>query len=58
MNKQIAVIGLILALGGAYLFSLSSVAVLSEFDTIPTNSFITFYSIVSTVPIPLDIYLM
>ena len=58
MNKQIAVIGLILALSGAYIFSLSSVAVLSEFDTVPTNSFITYYSNVSTLPLPLANYRM
>nr|AIE98850.1 hypothetical protein [uncultured marine thaumarchaeote KM3_100_D10] len=58
MNKQIAVIGLIVALGGAYLFSLSSVAVLSEFDVVPTNSFITYYSNVSTLPLPLANYRM
>ena len=58
MNKQIAVIGLIIALGGAYIFSLSSVAVLSEFDIIPTNSFITYYSNVSTLPLPLANYRM
>ena len=58
MNKQIAVIGLIVALGGAYIFSLSSVSVLSEFDTIPTNSFITYYSNVSTLPLPLANYRM
>ena len=52
MNKQIVAIGLILALGGAYLFSLSSVMVLSEFDIIPTRSFITYYANVSTLPLP------
>ena len=58
MNKQIVAIGLILALGGAYLFSLSSVTVLSEFDIIPTRSFITYYSNVTTIPLPLVNYRM
>ena len=58
MNKQIVAIGLILALGGAYLFSLSSVTVLSEFDIIPTRSFITYYSNVTTIPLPLANYRM
>ena len=58
MNKQIVAIGLILALGGAYLFSLSSVTVLSEFDIIPTRSFITYYSNVTTLPLPLVNYRM
>ena len=58
MNKQIVVIGLILALGGAYLFSLSSVTVLSEFDIIPKRSFITYYSNVTTLPLPLVNYRM
>ena len=52
MNKQIVAIGLILSLGGAYLFSLSSVTVLSEFDIIPKRSFITYYSNVTTLPLP------
>ena len=56
MNKQIVAIGLILALGGAYLFSLSSVTVLSEFDIIPTRSFITYYSNVTTIPLTLVNY--
>ena len=56
MNKQIVAIGLILALGGAYLFSLSSVMVLSEFDIIPTRSFITYYANVSTLPLPVANY--
>ena len=58
MNKQIVAIGLILALGGAYLFSLSSVTVLSEFDIIPKRSFITYYSNVTTIPLPLANYRM
>ena len=58
MNKQIVAIGLILALGGAYLFSLSSVTVLSEFDIIPKRSFITYYSNVTTLPLPLVNYRM
>jgi len=58
MNKQIVAIGLILALGGAYLFSLSSVTVLSEFDIIPKRSFITYYSNVTTLPLPLANYRM
>ena len=58
MNKQIVAIGLILSLGGAYLFSLSSVTVLSEFDIIPKRSFITYYSNVTTLPLPLVNYRM
>jgi len=58
MNKQIVAIGLILSLGGAYLFSLSSVTVLSEFDIIPKRSFITYYSNVTTLPLPLANYRM
>ena len=58
MNKQIVAIGLILALSGAYLFSLSSVTVLSEFDIIPKRSFITYYSNVTTLPLPLVNYRM
>ena len=58
MNKQIVAIGLILALGGAYLFSLSSGTVLSEFDIIPKRSFITYYSNVTTLPLPLVNYRM
>ena len=44
MNKQIVVLGLLIAVTGAYLFSMSSVTVLSEFDVIPTTSFITYYA--------------
>ena len=56
MNKQILVIGVVIALFGAYLFSLSSVTVLSEFDVIPTNSFITYYVDVQTLPLPMANY--
>ena len=56
MNKQILVIGVVIALFGAYLFSLSSVTVLSEFDVIPTNSFITYYADVQTLPLPMANY--
>ena len=56
MNKQIVVIGVVIALFGAYLFSLSSVTVLSEFDVIPTNSFITYYVDVQTLPLPMANY--
>ena len=56
MNKQILVIGLVIALFGAYLFSLSSVTVLSEFDVIPVNSFITYYADVETLPLPMANY--
>ena len=56
MNKQILVIGLVIALFGAYLFSLSSVTVLSEFDVIPVNSFITYYADVQTLPLPMANY--
>jgi len=52
MNKQIVVIGLIISIFGAYLFSISSVTVLSEFDNIPVNSFITYYANVTTYPLP------
>lgn len=56
MNKQILVFGVVIALFGAYLFSLSSVTVLSEFDVIPTNSFITYYVDVQTLPLPMANY--
>ena len=56
MNKQILVIGVVIALFGAYLFSLSSVTVLSEFDVIPVNSFITYYADVRTLPLPMANY--
>jgi len=38
------------------LFSLSSVTVLSEFDVIPVNSFITYYADVQTLPLPMANY--
>ena len=56
MNKQIIVIGLILSLRGAYLFSLSSVTVLSEFDVIPKKSFITYYGDIDKIPLPMANY--
>ena len=56
MNKQILVIGVVIAIFGAYLFSLSSVTVLSEFDVIPVNSFITYYADVETFPLPMANY--
>ena len=56
MNKQILVIGVVIALFGAYLFSLSSVTVLSEFDVIPTNSFLTYYVDVQRLPLPMANY--
>ena len=56
MNKQIVVIGVLVALGGAYLFSLSTVTVLSEFDVIPTRSFITYYADVNKLPLPIANY--
>ena len=56
MNKQILVIGVVITLFGAYLFSLSSVTVLSEFDVIPVNSFITYYADVQTLPLPMANY--
>ena len=56
MNKQILVIGVVIALFGAYLFSMSSVTVLSEFDVIPVNSFITYYADVQTLPLPMANY--
>ena len=56
MNKQILVMGVVIALFGAYLFSLSSVVVLSEFDVIPVNSFITYYADVRTLPLPMANY--
>jgi len=56
MNKQILVIGLVIALFGGYLFSLTSVTVLSEFDVIPVNSFITYYADVQTLPLPMANY--
>jgi len=56
MTKQIVVIGVVIALFGAYLFSLSSVTVLSEFDVIPVNSFITYYADVQTLPLPMANY--
>ena len=56
MNKQILVMGVVIALFGAYLFSLSSVTVLSEFDVIPVNSFITYYADVQTLPLPMANY--
>ena len=56
MNKQILVIGVVITLFGAYLFSLSSVTVLSEFDVIPVNSFITYYADVKTLPLPMANY--
>ena len=56
MNKQILVIGVVIAIFGAYLFSLSSVTVLSEFDVIPANSFITYYADVETLPLPMANY--
>ena len=52
MNKQIVVLGLLIAVTGAYLFSMSSVTVLSEFDVIPTTSFITYYAEVDKAPLP------
>ena len=58
MNKQIVVMGLILSVAGAYLFSLSSVTVLSEFDIIPENSFITYHPDDATHPLPLINYRM
>ena len=56
MNKQILVIGVVIALFGAYLFSMSSVTVLSEFDVIPVDSFITYYADVKTIPLPMTNY--
>ena len=56
MNKQILVIGVVIAIFGAYFFSLSSVTVLSEFDVIPVNSFITYYADVETLPLPMANY--
>ena len=56
MNKQILVIGVVITLFGAYLFSLSSVTVLSEFDVIPVNSFMTYYADVETLPLPMANY--
>ena len=56
MNKQILVIGVVITIFGAYLFSLSSVTVLSEFDVIPVNSFITYYADVETFPLPMANY--
>ena len=56
MNKQILVIGVVIAIFGAYVFSLSSVTVLSEFDVIPVNSFITYYADVETLPLPMANY--
>ena len=56
MNKQILVIGVVITIFGAYLFSLSSVTVLSEFDVIPVNSFITYYADVETLPLPMANY--
>ncbi len=56
MNKQILVIGVVIAIFGAYVFSLSSVTVLSEFDVIPVNSFITYYADVQTLPLPMANY--
>ena len=56
MNKQILVIGVVIAIFGVYLFSLSSVTVLSEFDVIPVNSFITYYADVQTLPLPMANY--
>ena len=38
------------------MFSLSSVTVLSEFDVIPVNSFITYYADVETLPLPMANY--
>lgn len=52
MNKQIVVIAIIVSLVGAYLFSMSSVTVLSEFDNIPTSSFITYYADVKKISLP------
>ena len=56
MNKQILVIGVVITLLGGYLFSLTSVTVLSEFDVIPVNSFITYYADVQTLPLPMANY--
>ena len=56
MNKQIVVLGLLIAVTGAYLFSMSSVTVLSEFDVIPTTSFITYYAEVDAAPLPFADY--
>ena len=56
MNKQILVIGVVITLLGGYLFSLTSVTVLSEFDVIPVNSFITYYADVKTLPLPMANY--
>ena len=56
MNKQILVIGVVIALFGAYLFSMSSVTVLSQFDVIPVNSFITYYADGKTLPLPMANY--
>ena len=56
MNKQIVVLGLLIAVTGAYLFSMSSVTVLSEFDVIPTTSFITYYAEVDKAPLPFADY--
>ena len=56
MNKQILVMGVVISLFGAYLFSLSSVTVLSEFDVIPTETFITYYVDVQTFPLPMANY--
>ena len=56
MNKQILVIGVVITLLGGYLFSLTSVTVLSEFDVIPVNSFMTYYADVETLPLPMANY--
>lgn len=56
MNKQILVIGVVITLLGGYLFSLTSVTVLSEFDVIPVNSFITYYADVKAFPLPMANY--
>ena len=56
MNNRIAIVGLLITILGISLFSSSSVTILSEFDNIPTGSFITYYANITTIPLPFANY--
>ena len=56
MDNRIVIIGFLITLLGISLFASSSVTVLSEFDNIPTSSFITYYANVTTYPLPFANY--
>lgn len=56
MNNKIVIIGFLITILGISLFSSSSVTILSEFDNIPTATFITYYANITTIPLPFANY--